>query len=489
MNLKNIFIAFCLLVLVLLCISNASATPDDVICELNSSYEIGYDSLEIQNDTNSDLEYQNDDYTIDKSESDDDNKSAASDNTSQSLTDENGANDTKLLSFDDLQQMIRDAQPGSVLRLTNSFKYSGPMGGEGIIISKSLTIMGKNNCSIDGIGKSRIFKIGADCRVTIAGVIFKNGYCRGTVSKSQDGAAINVLKGSSLIVRNCVFMNNKVYNANGAAIYGNENTMIKVMNSKFIGNDAIRSSNVAFNKFKRGIGSAIYVNLGSILRTDNSIYQNNTAYASTIYVASYINSRYLQSTAMINNCRFYYNTAKIHSIFYLDKFSKGSVGATVFKGNQVYDAGSILKVDASKSFVVQNSKFVKNTAVSGILYLGEFKDSKLGYGISHVKVSTCSFYYNRAYCGGSIFSQSGNLNVISTFFLGNAATKNGGAIATNNKGALKLYNCNFRSNRAMNGGAIYSFVKGARATKCYFINNSASRAGPDIYGTVTTIPS
>ena len=205
-------------------------------------------------------------------------------------------------------------------------------------------------------------------------------------------------------------------------------------------------------------------------------------YASTIYVASYINSRYLQSTAMINNCRFYYNTAKIHSIFYLDKFSKGSVGATVFKRNQVYDAGSILKVDASKSFVVQNSKFVKNTAVSGILYLGEFKDNKLGYGISHVKVSTCSFYYNRAYCGGSIFSQSRNLNVISTFFLENAATKNGGAIAANNKRTLKLYNCNFRSNRAMYGGAIYSFVKGATASKCYFISNFASRAGSNIYG-------
>ena len=82
MNLKNICIAFCLLVLVLLCISNAGATPDDAICEINSSYESRYDSLEIQNDTNSNLEYQNDDYAIDKPESNDDNKSAASDNTS-----------------------------------------------------------------------------------------------------------------------------------------------------------------------------------------------------------------------------------------------------------------------------------------------------------------------------------------------------------------------------------------------------------------------
>lgn len=470
--------------LVLFCISNASATSDDAIYEMNSSDESGYDSLEIHNDINSDLEPQNDDYAITKSESNDRNKSATSDKSNQLLTDENSENS---LSFDDLQQMINDAEPGSILRLTNSFKYSGPTGGQGIVISKSLTIMGKNNCSIDGIGKSRIFKIAADCKVTIAGVTFKNGYCRGTVSKSQDGAAINVLKGSSLIVRNCVFTNNKVYNANGAAIYGDENTMIKIMNSKFIGNEAIRSSNVAFNKFKRGIGSAIYVNIGSILRTDNSIYQKNAAYASTIYVASYEGGKYSQSTAMINNCRFYYNTAKIHSIFYLDKFSKGSIGATVFKGNRVYDAGSILKLDASKSFVVQSSKFVKNTAVSGILYLGESKDSKLGYGTSSVKVSTCSFYYNRAYCGGSIFSQSANLNVISTFFLGNAATKNGGAIATNNKGALKLYNCNFRSNRAMYGGAIYSFIKGATASKCYYMGNIASKAGPNIYGTVTNI--
>lgn len=109
MNLKNIFIIFCLLVLVLLCISNAGATSDDATYEINSSYESRYDSLEIQNDTNSDLEYQNDDYVINKSESDEDNKSAASDNSSQSLTDENNANDTNLLSFDDLQQMIRDA--------------------------------------------------------------------------------------------------------------------------------------------------------------------------------------------------------------------------------------------------------------------------------------------------------------------------------------------------------------------------------------------
>lgn len=484
MSRNNLFVLVCLLIIFICCIGNASANSGDAINEINSSDCGGYDSLEVQNDT--DLKYQNDDCAIDKSESNGTNISITSDESNQLLTDENNE---EILSFDDLQKMINDAETGSILRLTNSFKYSGSIGGQGIVISKSLTIIGKNNCSIDGVGKSRIFKIGPDCKVTIADVTFKNGYCRGTVSKSQDGAAINALKGSSLIVRNCIFMNNKVYNANGAAIYGNENTMIKIMNSKFIGNEAIRSSNVAFNKFKRGIGSAVYVNIGSILRTDNSIYQKNAAYASTIYVASYENSKYSLSTAMINNCRFYYNTAKIHSIFYLDKFSKGSVGATVFKGNRVYDSGSILKLDASKSFVVQNSKFVKNTAVSGIIYLGEFKDSKLGYGTSTVKVTTCSFYYNKAYCGGSIFSQSGSLNVISTFFLGNAATKNGGAIATNNNGALKLYNCNFRSNRAMYGGAIYSFIKGATATKCYFINNLASRAGPDIYGTVTNISS
>ncbi len=375
-----------------------------------------------------------------------------------------------------LQNLIDNAQ-GSVVRLTKSYKYVKGDSIKGVSISKSITIMGKNGCNINGMWHSRIFHIAPYCKVTIAGVHFKNGYSR------ELGAGICLSEGASLTIRNCIFNKNKVYNANGAGIWADHRTKITIHKSKFVNNRAIRVSNLPWEQFKKGLGSAITVNYGSTLKTYNTVFQNNRGHSSTVLVVSYDDdaSHLVSSNALVKNCRFIGNVATSHAAFYLDEFGKGSFMNTVFKNNRATKNGPVVMFEASKSVVVSNCKFIKNTAFGGVLTLGEFDSNGL-HGNSHVKIMRSTFSYNKAENGGAISSNSAFLTISSSKFTGNSAKKCGGAIYTNEVGSLKIYSSSFYKNRANYGGAICSDIKTAVASNCKFYQNMAVYGGQSVYG-------
>ena len=168
--------------------------------------------------------------------------------------------------FSDLSYQINAIEADEALNLDKNYKFREIDDGnyvDGVTVSKDLTIKG-NNKVIDGNCKARALYIRSDCKVSIEDVTFKNCY------SESGGAAIYLCKNSNLILKNCVFTNNKVYNANGGVLTAQSSTNIDVHNCIFTNNKAIRQSNLEWNKFKKGMGSVFCIGVDSKLNLYDS---------------------------------------------------------------------------------------------------------------------------------------------------------------------------------------------------------------------------
>ena len=147
---------------------------------------------------------------------------------------------------------------------------------------------------------------------------------------------------------------------------------------------------------------------------------------------------------------------------------------------------------------ITNCKFTKNVA-SG--------RGGAVYGFTHLSISSSKFTSNRAKeVGGAVYGAK-NLYIKNSKFYYNKAGSNGGAVYFkchdltgsydkngNWKSGVKFYknsikNSVFTKNYAIRGGAIYGFkyadkpkVSGAKAIKCTFSDNNATRDGNEIFG-------
>ena len=118
--------------------------------------------------------------------------------------------------YTDLFDEINETQEGSTLSLVESYKYNSYVDGlfkQGIPITKNITLIGTNNTYIDGSFIARGLLIGSNCSVILKNITFKNGY------SSTHGGAINTGQNSTLLIEDCKFYSNKVYNSDGGAIY------------------------------------------------------------------------------------------------------------------------------------------------------------------------------------------------------------------------------------------------------------------------------
>ena len=334
----------------------------------------------------------------------------------------------------------------------------------GIYITKDLKIIG-NNHFIDGNKLARGLRIGSGCNVVLEGIVFKNCY------STESGGAIQLGSKSNLTIRNCDFINNKVYNANGASIYGTEFNKINIYDSNFISNSAIRNSTLPWKSFKKGMGSAIVINGGSNLNLFSSNFKNNDAYVCTVLVVSYNDNDYKLSTTYVKDCKFENNTSRSNAIFYLDELGKGQFINSLFKNNKVKEEGTILMLQASKLAVVKNCKFEKNSAPHGAINLGLYEKK-----VTTANITSCNFSANKADSGAAIYSSTGKLIISKCRFTSNTATKSGGAV-TANKGSLKVTNSYFYNNRAVSGGAIYSLSTNTVISGSNFSSNTVSKCG------------
>ena len=121
------------------------------------------------------------------------------------VSDEIGNSSVK--TFTDLNNKI-NATESQIINLTDSYKFNPDEDNEsfinGVVISKNLTVAGKNDACIDGSNLARALFIDSNCSVVLENLTFINGYSQ------KDGGAIFLNAHSNLTLKNCVFIGNVV---------------------------------------------------------------------------------------------------------------------------------------------------------------------------------------------------------------------------------------------------------------------------------------
>ena len=125
--------------------------------------------------------------------------------------------------FESLDDLIHENSHNGEIILSKDYKLAGYeidfySGGIDLDVD-NLIIDGKGHV-IDGIDSSRIFCISGE-NITLKNIVFKNGNSRSVFDKNiNGGGALRIVKGSSINLENCSFIDNSTNN-NGGAIYNN----------------------------------------------------------------------------------------------------------------------------------------------------------------------------------------------------------------------------------------------------------------------------
>ena len=111
-------------------------------------------------------------------------------------------NEIPVKTYSELNNQVNITEDQSVINLTDSYKFNQEYDEnltDGIKISKNLTLVGKNNVSIDGSYVARGLLIGANCNVVLENITFKNAY------SLSAGRVIYFGKNSTLSINDCIF--------------------------------------------------------------------------------------------------------------------------------------------------------------------------------------------------------------------------------------------------------------------------------------------
>ena len=343
-------------------------------------------------------------------------------------------------------------------------------------------------------------------------------------SHSSGGAAIYASSYSQVNVDNSVFKNNEAIWGN-AILNGNHATL-KISNSKFLSNIAIKNTagtnrtkggaiaigsghadilNCYFENNKADVGGAISVNSGETVTIASCTFQKNIAYYEAGAINNYgkltiKNSTFLKNSAniiggaildkginniLIDNCTFKDNRVSTNktvgnitpvggAIFIMGASSKFTVKNTIFDHNSAYKGGAIYSSKNVQWINLNNDKFHNNTACFGgsIVLTGE----------TTLNVEDSSFTYNRAVRRGGVIQILGLVhgNFLQTTFKNNIVNQSsegyGGVVSTEYYCRLGFNYCNFENNFAnKKGGSFFSsYVVNLRIVESNMTNNTAN---------------
>lgn len=394
--------------------------------------------------------------------------------------DEGSVEEANVKTYTDLFNQINGTEEGSTLTLTEDYRFNSTSDesfASGIPISRNITIVGGSNpVFIDGNRLARGFCIDSNCHLVLENIIFKNCYYKG------NGGGIYLNSSSTLNLTGCSFENNCANGFNGGAIYGEDATKIEIHDSGFCENRAIRDYSYTWDEFKTGMGSAIAIQIDSILSIYDSFFFGNRAGLATILVNSLNDSNKENKISIlhIDNCTFENNTSLTSGVIYLDELGQGEILNSVFRNNHATFYGGPLVLDTCYSALVKNCLFENNSGISGgAIYIGVFSTLYR----SNVDIVDCNFTGNNASKdGGAIHSRWGIVKVSNCNFYNNTAPDMGGAISAA-KGTIKISNSNFTNNTSAKGGALYLETDDSTVVKSIFDCNSASGYGGAVYST------
>ncbi len=384
------------------------------------------------------------------------------------------SNKAPTFSYRTLYNLIKSADSKKVFKLTQNCVYNPKTDSgfkTGVRITKSIVIDGGGHY-IDGRGLVKCIRIRPNLNVTIKNFKIYSGY-----AKSR-GAGIFLGEKSKLVLRNCVLRNNKVYNANGAAIYSNKGSALEIHSSFFKNNTCIRVSNLAWKKFKRGMGSAIKTTIGCSVKIYNSNFTQNKAYMSTILVVSYSEGKRKTSNLHIYKCIFENNTSYYSGVIYDDELGRATILNSVFRKNYSLKDSGIVSLDASLSSWVKYCVFQNNKGYNGGAITVRVFDNKYR---SNVNIVNCQFIKNIAKTdGGAICAVYGKVHIRNSYFKSNYGKRYGGAIYTR-QGTLNVSKSKFVGNKAKIGGVAYLQNKKAAFSRSVFSKNKATVRCKNVY--------
>ncbi|WP_405264734.1 hypothetical protein [Methanobrevibacter sp.] len=391
------------------------------------------------------------------------------------------AGNSTVKTYSDLQILVNDTEEGSTLVLNESFEYNSTSDEsliDGVSISRNITIIGKNNAYFDGGEVSRCLFIGSNCSVILKNITFKNGY------SENGGGAVFLNETSNLTLYDCIFDNNRVYNSDGGALNARVGTNVEIYNCTFANNTSTRVSNLAWDSYKCGMGSAICVRIGSNLRISDSKFLRNNAFLATILLVTYNDVTVNLSTIMVNNTLFENNTSTNRGVIYLDELGRGEFLNSVFRNNHITHSGGVLEIDTAEYSLVENCRFEDNSAVTGGAINIKVFDTNY---LSNAIVRNCVFMRNKASSyGGAIASKYGVTEISNCKFYFNDAATYGGAIYSK-YGSIKISDSSFGDNSANDGGAIYINSDHSSVVNSGFARNIANEKGGAICSKNTDI--
>ena len=276
----------------------------------------------------------------------------------------------------------------------------------------------------------------------------------------------------------------KIINGNGYAINGNEKTGIfQIDDGKIVFNDMVIKNGHSQTKEDNN-GGAIRVLKAGSLTFNNVAFLNNYAKYS---------GGAIWTTAPLNivNCTFQSNKADKETV---KPIVKDGIGGAIYAGTtSVNIKNSIFNYNHADRF--GGAIYAKNVNVDNCTFLNNYAKNCGGaiYADSVSWVDSPSYFIgNRAYYnGGAIFTSKFDTDVKHGVFINNTAEfsgvyvmHNGGAIFISDENHVTFSQCYFEKNHCSDdGGAIYLDSKSSHVSlrNNVFVDNSAGSKGNIVY--------
>lgn len=328
--------------------------------------------------------------------------------------------------------------------------------------------------SIFSIFKGNIKINGNDVKVTNCN--FTKGE---TISSTDKGGAIELIKGNNFIIDSCTFKENMAYD--GGAVY-----IKKVSNSSYIFNSKFE------NNFATDNGGAVYIESGIS-------YYIDTSTKATFGSSSKINGLYDANTIPLLHIVWVSSTGTGDGSYsHPTSLSKGydsvePYGFIYFKGEIDTITGSEsfecnkpgLTFIGNKSTTINNlpfgiGEYGTGLSIYNLIFTGDSKKSAIVWNGKDGLIMNCNFNNNggdEILYGAAIQVTGENLNIINSTFINNIAGSDeegqGGAIYCNAQ-KLTINNCTFSENSVYSKGSHIYLTENANEI---IINNTKFNNG------------
>ena len=310
------------------------------------------------------------------------------------------------------------------------------------------------------------------------------------------GAVLYIGEASSVIVNHCYFEHNRLmYDssskpAKGTAIYAEQYTTIKIVQSTFEKHERALSS-YTYTTSSYHSGGILYTGPFCNVSVLNSLFKYNRANEGGV---AYIGS---QSNVSFTRCVFHANGAKNKAgVLYVKSHGIATIHYCNLSLNYVSDStsyddddytlkgyGGVLALESLTTVVVEDSLFVNNTAGSGGCAYLPSGDVRFTFTRCMFRTNVAKDYGGVVYRGYSSTSVQTVILQNSAFF-NNEAGKDGGAVYFQDTRYLRVANCIFQHNEANGkGGAIFTDdIVDLQLTGNSFISNVGRISGGALWG-------